>query len=93
MTWVERKMGSEFDPEKFCDYTGLRIYQKAVRAGVLTEKGVVDGWRIGYFREDGVCRRFRDATTAELAWIVGNPEAFQSSQIRFNAWIAGFQKN
>ena len=83
-------MGSEFDPEKFCDYTGLRIYQKAVAAPVPYGG---TAWRIGYFREDGVCRRFRDATAEELAWIVGNLEAFQSSQTRFNAWLARISSN
>ena len=86
-------MGAAFDPEKFCDLTGLRIYQKALRAGILTDKGVVEGWRIGYFREDGILRRVRDATGAELAWIAGNPGPFKAAETRFLAWLAGFQKN
>ena len=93
MTWVERQMGAAFDAEKFCEYTGFRLYQKAVRAGVLTSAGVVEGWRIGYFREDGVLRRCRNATAGEIAWIAANPAPFQSSQTRFNAWIAGFLSN
>lgn len=83
-------MGTAFDPEKFCDLTGLRLYQKAVAAPVPYGG---TAWRIGYFRADGVCRRFRDATAEELAWIVANPRPFQAADSRFKAWIAGFEKN
>ena len=83
-------MGVAFDAEKFCEYTGLRLYQKAVACPVPYGG---TAWRIGYFREDGVCRRFRDATGPELAWIAGNPGPFQAAETRFKAWLARISSN
>lgn len=90
MTWVERQMGAAFNPNKFCDYTGLRLYPSPI-ASPLPYGG--SEWRIAYWRQDGFLKRVRDCTGAELAWIAANPAKFEASQTRFKAWLAGFENN
>lgn len=87
MTWVERKMGAGFDPEKFCDYTGLHLWKFPILSGVPNAPAEARQWRMAHWREDGHLRRVRDATAAELAWIAANPAKVQASQTRLDAWL------
>ena len=83
-------MGALFDPEKFCNYTGLRLYPFAMPCPV---PGGGTAWRIGYWREDGHLRRVRDATGEESAWIAANPAKVRESETRFRAWLASKKSN
>jgi hypothetical protein len=81
-TWVERKMGAAFDPEKHCRYTGRKLW-----------KFPLQGWDarclMGYYREpDGHLMRVRDCTPGEVEWITGNPAAFQAAKGKFERWLS-----
>jgi hypothetical protein len=79
-TWVMRKMGSAFDPEKHCAYTGRRLWQ-------FPSPGWDGRYMMGYFREpDAYLMRVRDCTPGEMEWITGNPAAFAKAKARFEAW-------
>lgn len=83
-------MGAAFDPNGFCDYTGLRLYPFQIYHN-LPDGG--RSYRIAYWRQDGVLKRVRDCTLAEKDWIVANPEKLKASQTRLDAWLAGISSN
>lgn len=73
-------MGAAFDPEKFCRYTGKRLY--------LCPLESPEAVRMAYWREDGNLCRVRDMSPEEKAWIDANPDLYQANQDRFGKWLA-----
>ena len=78
-----RKMGSAFDAEKHCAYTGRNLYLCPVETSPV---------RMGYWRDDGSLTRVRDCTPQEKAWIDSNPAAYSANQTAFMAWLETLRK-
>lgn len=83
-TYIQRKMGAAFNPEKHCPYTGKRIYPCAISHE--------DGFGIMHYREDGEAMRFRQMTPEEKAWTLSHPAAFSRNQARMRAWLENIRK-
>lgn len=82
-TWISRKMGRAFDPERHCPYTGSRLWQFPFAWDVRQDRPLM-----GYYREsDGWMLRCRLMTAEERAWIEGNPEAWERELAEFRAWL------
>ena len=75
-------MGSAFNPETCCEYTGQALWQFPASAAL-----------IGYWRADGELRAVRLMTPEELAWIAANPVQHQAQSASFNAWLAATRKD
>lgn len=75
-------MGSEWDSNKFCPYTGRRIYPHPAKGGL-------GEWQLVWFREgDGERMKSSPAPAETVRWIEANPETFAEHDRKFNAWIA-----
>jgi hypothetical protein len=85
------RMGSAFNPETCCEYTGLQLWKFPLANGTGYFEGV-DSWKMGYWRADGVLRACRHMTPEEKAWIEANPVQYQAESASFNAWLAATRK-
>lgn len=86
-----RKMGDAWDPERFCPYTGQKIWPHPY----WQERGpnnAPGSWRLMYWRDDGEAMRCRDATPQETAWLVAHPAEFQKLDVAFHQWLEGVRK-
>lgn len=90
-TWVMRKMGDAWDPERFCPYTGLALWQFPTRSHPLPDIWP-EPWAMGYFRADGVLMRVRRPTAAEWAWLEAYPAEYAKQAVAFHAWLEGVRK-
>lgn len=90
-TWVMRKMGDAWDPERFCPYTGRTLWQFPIPSHPLP---VIwpEPWAMGYWRDDGVLMRVRRPTVQEHAWLDGFPAEYAKQSVAFHAWLEGVRK-
>lgn len=76
-TWVMRKLGKDFNPDKVCPYTGKLIYPMPLPHDIT---------KTMFYRSDGARMGLVDSTPEEIAWIKANPEAWQKEIAEFDAW-------
>lgn len=84
-TWVKRALGSAYDPDKVCPYTGRPLWP------FPAPEGDPERWTIQYWREDGHLFRVRLMTQLERDWTVANWGQVQASAGRLKAWLASLR--
>jgi hypothetical protein len=80
-TWVMRQLGSAFNPDTVCQYTGLALHMFPMEVG--------DGQPqfMGFWRTDGELCGCYPCTDEEKAWILSNPDSYNAERIQFEAWL------
>jgi hypothetical protein len=91
MTFIQKQMGKDFDPELHCPYTGKALHQFPMLGGPGNSDPLASA-SMGYWREDGELMRCRPLTRQEAAWITGNPEAFKVERAEFESWLRPHQE-
>lgn len=76
-TWVMRKYGASFNPDKMCYYTGKSVWPLPM---------VHDISKTMFYRSDGARMGVVDSTPEEIEWIKSHPAEWQRELAEFDAW-------
>lgn len=90
-TWVMRKLGSAFNPDTVCEYTGLALWMFPVPHVPL--HNWPEPWAMAFWRADGMLKAVCRVTPEEYAWLSANPDAYQAERAEFEAWRGNLPRN
>lgn len=88
-TFHKRRLGSLYDPDKHCPYTGALLYSFTFVEGTGAACRFYTLW---YRSTDGFCLRHREYTPDQVAAFKAAWPGYQDRLARFKAWLAEKQK-